>query len=69
MHGCNLHLFGQAGREAIYVHLHRIPTLWFHKELVARFVGKPIDLVFYTWAIARATALYRPVEKWALVKA
>ena len=69
MHGCNLHLFGQAGREAIYVHLHRIPTLWFHKELVARFVGKPIDLVFNTGAITRSTALYGAVKKGALVKA
>jgi hypothetical protein len=69
MHGSDLDLFGQACREAINVHFYGIPALWFYEKLVARFVGKTIDLVFYTWAIARATALYGPIEKGALVKA
>ena len=69
MHGRNLHLFGKACREAINVHFYGIPALWFYKELMARFVGKTVNLVFYAGAIARATALYGPIKKGALVKA
>jgi hypothetical protein len=58
----------QAGRNAVGVDLVCRQPLGLQKDLVAVLVGKPVDLVFHTRAIARAHALDLAGEHRAAVK-
>lgn len=40
-----LNLFWKRCRKSIYIHLHRVPTFGFYKNLMAVFIGKSVDFI------------------------
>ena len=68
LQGSQLHLFGQAGGEAVDVGLHRIPALGFHEDLVAVLVGEAVDLVLDAGAVPGTQSADAPIEHRATVE-
>ena len=67
-HGAKLHVLRKARAETVDVNLTGVPTLRFDKNLVAVFVGKPVDLVFDARAVARTQTANAPIEHGGAVK-
>ena len=59
VHGV-LHVLGQAGAEALQIHLLGVLAAGLHKHLVAILVGKAHDLILNAGAVAGADALDQP---------
>src|SRR5688572_17023858 len=53
-----LHIFRKRSRKTIYIDLHRIPSLRFHKKLVPVSFCKTVDLIFNTGTISWPGSLY-----------
>ena len=50
-HGLELNFFGEGGREAVDIGFNGVSAFGFDENLVAVFVRKAVDLVFYAGAV------------------